>query len=259
MGNSQLRFPGTPQRDTVQTNESCSEVQELSEQNHADMPLKFDGILVIVGGGAVDEAVLRTLVEDGASVIAADGGADGCARAGIVPEAILGDMDSLENQDDWVTKTRIIEINEQLTTDFEKCLYSSDAPVTIALGMTGKRFDHTLAALDCVTRFARKRHIILVDEKDIALAVSGEFTFPIEVGDRVSVHPLGKVSFARSTGLEYPLDGLTLEQGVRTGTSNMATNSIVSIEPQPGEEMAWLLLVDRKYLKNLTSHLLMSA
>jgi len=240
----------------MQTSESCSGVQELSDQIHSDTLLRFDGVLVIVGGGAVDEALLRALVEGGASVIAADGGADDCALAGIVPQAIIGDMDSLEDQDTWATKTRIIKIEEQLTTDFEKCLYSSKAPVTIALGMTGKRFDHTLAALDCVTRFARKRQIILVDEKDIALALSGEFTFPIEVGDRVSVHPLGKVSFARSTGLGYPLDGLTLEQGVRTGTSNFATNSIVSIVPQTGDQTPWLLLVDRKHLTDLTAHLL---
>ena len=47
-----------------------------------------------------------------------------------------------------------MQIAEQETTDFEKAIYSTRAPVTVALGMTGKRFDHTLAALDAVTRYA---------------------------------------------------------------------------------------------------------
>ena len=44
--------------------------------------------------------------------------------------------------------------------------------MTVALGMTGKRFDHTLAALDAVTRYATRRMIILVDEEDVALALT---------------------------------------------------------------------------------------
>ena len=51
------------------------------------------------------------------------------------------------------------------------------APVTVALGMTGKRFDHTLAALDAVARQASGRPVILVDEADIAIALSGSFAF----------------------------------------------------------------------------------
>ena len=48
----------------------------------------------------------------------------------------------------------MIQIAEQVTTDFEKALYSTRAPVTVALGMTGKRLDHTLAALDAVSKYA---------------------------------------------------------------------------------------------------------
>ena len=207
-------------------------MQALFDEIHPGLPLSFDGVLVIVGGGAVDEALLEKLHDGGARVVAADGGADDCERAGIVPEAIIGDMDSLENQEVWATKTRILKFDEQLTTDFEKCLYATEAPVTVALGMTGKRFDHTLAALDCVMRYAHKRHIILVDEKDIALAVSGPFSFAVEPGDRVSVHPLGRVRFAGSEGLEYPLDNEDLGFGLTRGVSNqmVAERAVIQLE-----------------------------
>ena len=233
-------------------------MQAVIENASIGLPLKFDRVLVIVGAGAVDERLLRSLVDNGAAVIAADGGADACARAGIMPEAIVGDMDSLENLDDWAKNTRIVKFEEQSTTDFEKCLYATEAALTIALGMTGKRFDHTLAALDSVARHAHKRHILLVDEKDLALGVCGKFSFAVDPGDRVSVHPLGRVKFKVSEGLLYPLDGITLAPGERTGTSNTATEGAFSIVPEDGENAGWLLIVDRKYLSALTAQVLES-
>lgn len=226
-------------------------MQVVFDESQSDFPLRFDGVLVIVGAGTVDVGLLKTLHKQGAAVIAADSGADACARVGIVPEAIIGDMDSLENQEDWAAKTRILKFEEQETIDFEKCLYATEAPVTIALGMTGKRFDHTLAGLDVLARYADKRRVILVDEEDIVLAVRGTFSFAVTAGAKVSVHPLGSVTFAHSDGLEYPLDGLTLAPGVRGGTSNVAVEGPFSIMPEKDAKTAWLLLIEQKYLDAL--------
>jgi thiamine pyrophosphokinase len=206
--------------------------------------------MVIVGGGTVEPALLQRFAMAGYAVVAADGGADICKDAGVMPEAIIGDIDSLDGVEQWRKATQIIEIAEQETTDFEKCLYSTDAPVTIALGMTGGRFDHTLAALDAVARYADKRRIVLVDEEDVALGVSGSFAGEVGAGERVSVHPLGSVKFAHSEGLKYPLDGLELAPGIRTGTSNQAVSDIISIEAAPGGA-PWLLILSRDHLPML--------
>ena len=96
----------------------------------------------------IADQLLRDLDASGGHLVAADGGADHIATAGLTPEAIIGDFDSLSQPEDWLGRTRLLRIEEQETTDFEKALYSTYAPVTIALGMTGGRFDHTLAALD---------------------------------------------------------------------------------------------------------------
>jgi hypothetical protein len=132
----------------------------------------FDDLLVIVGGGTVDFDLLRELYASGGHLVGADGGADQIVEAGLKPELIIGDFDSLMNPHSWLGKTRLMQISEQMTTDFEKSLYSTRAPVTVALGMTGRRFDHTLAALDAVTKYAQKRKIVLVDEEDVALALT---------------------------------------------------------------------------------------
>ena len=210
--------------------------------------MNFEGLLVIVGGGAVDFQLIRDLAAAGAHLVGADGGADQIVTAGEQPEAIIGDFDSLSAPDRWIGRTQLLRIEEQDTTDFEKALYSTYAPVTIALGMTGRRFDHTLAALDAVARYARDRIIILVDEEDLAMALTGPFTFEVDEGDRVSVHPLAPIRFRRSIGLKYELNGLKLAPGERTGTSNEAMDGVFRIEPEPRAKAPWLLIVDRKYL-----------
>lgn len=219
-------------------------------------PLAFDGVLVVVGGGELDTALLRNLAARGAHLVGADGGGDVIADAGLVPEAIIGDFDSLKSASDWDARTQLRRIAEQETTDFEKTLYSTSAAVTVGLGMTGRRFDHTLAALDAVTRYADGRSIILVDAFDIALALTGRFAFTVEPGARVSIHPLTPVRFARSTGLKYALDGLTLAPGLRTGTSNEAVTAEFSIEPAVGNTGVWLLIVERRWLNALIDRLL---
>lgn len=220
----------------------------MQERTETSPVIAYEGLLVIVGGGAVDYQLMRDLAASGAHLVAADGGADEIVKAGLVPEAIIGDFDSISDPDSWLGRTRLIRISEQETTDFEKVLYSVSAPVTIALGMTGKRFDHTLAALDAVARYATDRIIILVDEADVAMALTGSFSFEVDAGDRVSVHPLKAIKFRRSIGLKYPLDGLRLAPGERTGTSNEAELGPFRIEPEPRAKAPWLLIVDRKYL-----------
>ncbi len=231
-------------------------MQDLIDDGKTPAQMAFDGVLVIVGGGALDEHLLHQLAATGAHLLGADGGGDVIAAAGLVPEAIVGDFDSLADPLGWDGRTRLLRIAEQETTDFEKALYSTLAPVTVGLGMTGKRFDHTLAALDAVTRYARDRRIILVDESDIALAISGPFAFEVEARARVSVHPLAAVRFARSSGLKYRLDGLRLAPGERTGTSNESIGGPFSIEPGTGETGDWQLILERRYLRGLIEHLL---
>jgi len=205
---------------------------------------------VIVGGGVLDPALLGRLAARG-SVVAADGGADVCLEAGIMPDAVIGDMDSISDLAAWRERTKVFRLDEQDTPDFEKCLYSTRAPVTVALGMTGGRLDHTLAALDSASRYAADRHILFADTHDLALAVSGDISLVLEPGERFSVHPLGDVTFARSSGLEYPLDGLTLSPGTRTGTSNAATRERVEIDVAPGEQSPYLVLIELGHLDNL--------
>ena len=217
--------------------------------------IKIDNILVLVGGGWVDEEHLRQLHESGVEIIAADGGANYCAKLDIVPKAIIGDIDSLLNKQEWAKKTTLLQIEEQETTDFEKCLYSTNAPLTIAFGMSGKRLDHTLAAINIIGRYANEKNIILINEDDFAFGVCGSFSFEIGKGQNISIYPLGKIEFQKSTGLKYPLDGLTFEQNKRIGISNFSISKNFTITPKDDNKNPYLVIFPKPNLKKLIKQL----
>ena len=91
--------------------------------------------LILVGNGAYDTAMLAKFAHLG-RVVAVDGGYYGCRLAGITPDLLIGDMDSVDPIDliDARKKTRVHPINEQDTTDLEKALRHVRAPAILGFG-----------------------------------------------------------------------------------------------------------------------------
>ena len=195
-----------------------------------DNNLTFNTPVLLIGGAGVDEACLNSEVFSLWPIVAADGGANALREINIVPTAVIGDLDSLTDLEYWRANTRVVEISEQDTTDFEKCLYSVRAPLVVAMGFTGRRFDHTLVSLHLLQRYAPSVKLILLTERDVCFAICGNLKMQLPVGSRFSLYPLSRTSFTRSVGLEYPLDGLVMEQGHLIGTSNRVTEASLSIE-----------------------------
>jgi len=224
-------------------------VQSPNPNDGKPVLLRYQTPIAIVGGGSVDPDLLHELALRNIALIAADGGADTIDAAGLLPEAIIGDLDSLTDRARWEKRSQVIHIPEQITTDFQKALYTTEAPVTLALGMTGKRLDHTLAALSALHEVAQDRHVILVDEVDVALALSGPFAFEAAEKERVSVHPLVPIIFERTEGLFYPMTELLLDPAGRLGTSNEGIGGRVEIVPR--DATPYLLILGRERLWDL--------
>jgi len=191
--------------------------------------IKFDDPVVLVGGADVDGELLKRYAQ--LPIVAADGGANHLRQTSLIPRAIIGDFDSVADPDHWWSLAEVIKIEEQDTTDFEKCLYTVDAPCFIAMGFSGNRLDHTLATLHVMQKFHQSKRVILAGKDDAVCVFCEETELRLPVGTRVSVYPLNRVEFKSSHGLKYPLDGLVMQQGEMIGTSNVSDDSIVQITP----------------------------
>lgn len=181
--------------------------------------------IVLVGGGEIAPALWDAVAGHRGAVVAADRGAGAALARGLVPRAVIGDMDSLRAADRAALPPGTIHrIAEQETTDFEKCLRSVRAPLILGLGFGGPRMDHALANFNALVRHPQRR-CVLLDGKDLVFVAPPEMRLDVAPGTRVSVFPMGPVS-AVSEGLQWPLDGLSLAPDGRVGTSNRATGPV---------------------------------
>ncbi|MBT3704046.1 MAG: thiamine diphosphokinase [Alphaproteobacteria bacterium] len=202
-----------------------------------------DRPVILVGGGDINWPVLQDYLDRGYPVIAADGATNLLIKNNILPDLIIGDLDSIGDQMNFPQSTTVIKIDEQNSTDFEKCLYSIAAPAFVGFGFLGKRFDHSLAALHILAKYCSEKTIRLIDMLDTVFVTRGTVNLALPIGSRVSVFPLGKVTFEMSSGLEYPLDGLTMEIGQASGTSNKSTEAQVQIRPSANTEAPYAVIV----------------
>ena len=198
--------------------------------------LKFDMPTVLFGASPIGPSVLKiTQKLKSWPVLAADGGLNAAINAGLLPQMVIGDMDSATDLDQLPVSVRQIRLSGQDDTDFEKCLRLIEAPLVVGIGFLDGRFDHSLAALDAMARLEHDRPVLLVGSIDVVLRLRGNIELLLDQGSRVSIWPLGYQHFIRSEGLDWPLDDLTMQIGHRTGTSNRTNAKTISITAGKGD------------------------
>lgn len=184
--------------------------------------------LTLLGGGSAQPDALETALRFAPILVAVDGGAATALAQGHLPEAIIGDFDSLDAQmRQSLPRDRLHCVTEQDSTDFEKALLRVSAPLILGVGFTGLRRDHELAAYHALMRFA-SQPCILMTESDVICLCPPQIGLDLPVGTRVSLFPMAAAQ-GQSTGLRWPIDGLKFAPGQRIGTSNAAALSTVSI------------------------------
>lgn len=189
--------------------------------------------ILLVGGAAGDNAQLSAVLAEVEIVVAADSGADWLAAVGHVPDALIGDLDSVSDATRAaIPPDRVYHIAEQDSTDFDKALRSIEAPLVIGIGFLGGQVDHLLAAMTVLARYP-DRAVLLIGDSDVVAHVPPQLNLPLEPGTRVSLYPMREVS-GLSRGLQWPIDGMVLAPDRRVGTSNRADGPVHLAPSGPG-------------------------
>ncbi len=190
--------------------------------------VQSSGGVTLVGGGPVSARDLRLALARAPLAVAADSGADRLLAAGHMPDAVIGDFDSLSpGARAAIPAERLFPQAEQDTTDFDKALSRIAAPFVLALGFQGARIDHGLAVLNALVRHA-DRPCLVLGPKDFAFACPPELTIATRPGEPFSLFPLARLR-AESQGLHWPLHGLRFAPDGMIGTSNRVTARQVTL------------------------------
>ena len=195
---------------------------------------------VIVLGGDAPKAELLAEAMRGADLTSAvDRGLAAFDAAGLMPDLLIGDMDSirpdvLEKYEGRVEEERLNCIKDD--TDGVHALdvaMEKGADTVVLLGALGGRMDHALANLMLLVRAGRKHvRAEIVDDGVRVFRVDGKETLIGAKGQTVSILPLGGAEGVSLTGFFYPLQNRRLTADFPLGISNVVTGdeAVVTVE-----------------------------
>ena len=180
-------------------------------------------VVVLAGGPGPTEYVE---IPAGATVIAADGGAERAALAGVEVDLLVGDLDSVAPE--ALASVSRVERHALAkdASDLELSLAAAlrlDPQRVLVVGSGGGRLDHLLGSLLVLASDAYAR--VQVDAQLGAAAVHvvrGERRLHGEPGELISLFAVHvRATGVVTEGLVYPLSGETLEPGSSRGLSNV--------------------------------------
>lgn len=196
------------------------------------LPVRSDDPVTLVGGGPVATDGLSLALGYGPMIVAADGGAGSVLAAGHMPDKVIGDLDSLGGPAKAaIAPDRLCHIPEQESTDFHKCLSRIDAPLVLALGVTGGRMDHLLAVFNSLVRLPERRCVV-IGQEDVCVVAPPDVRLDVPIGTTVSLFPMAPVT-AQSDGLRWPVGGLSFAPDGQSGTSNRADGPVRLVTHEP--------------------------
>jgi len=199
---------------------------------------------LVIAGGVADD-----LPADGKSlgrsdvIVCADGGVHNAHRLGLQPDVVIGDLDSLGDEEREQLQTAgcrfFVHPAEKNETDLELallwCVQAGISTATV-IGALGGRPDHAVANLLLLTdpRFATMQLCLRSREWEV-WPVRSEVTITGLAGDTVSLIPISAaVDGIHTQGLAYPLHGESLLRGPARGVSNVMLNTVAHLHIESG-------------------------
>ena len=205
------------------------------------------GIAFIGGEGPAPEA-LRKIARGADILAAADSGLVACEKAGLRPDWIIGDMDSLDDQ------ARLEKYPPDRGIRFPPDKDFTDTELALALlgekGCDeiwllcggGGRMDHLFGIRSLFERDDPPDRWFPGSDEIICVREGRSFSAVLPPGSLVSVFPLGREGWeAESSGLKWPLNGLGWERGF-IGVSNVAPEGAFEIRSIQGRFMVLIPL-----------------
>lgn len=201
--------------------------------------------LVIANGEPPKKQLLQSLARESGVVICADGGANTALKFGILPDVIVGDLDSIHAEAlVKFHKVPTYEDRDDESTDLEKAIawaLRQKYDHIDVIGASGRRIDHSVGNLGVLPKFYPDAVIRFLDDLGELVYVGRGITFDAKRSDVISLIPLSRCEGITTEGLKYALDDEALELGVREGTSNVVESTPVTIKVQKGHLLLYKL------------------
>lgn len=206
--------------------------------------------VIIINGNLTTIPSLSKLLKKNDLLICADGAAEYTYKQNIIPNVIVGDLDSITNdvkkyyeskQVTFVTYSREKDFTDTELTINYALDYGSEE--LVICGLLGDRVDHILSNVFYLSKIAQKLPCTILEGNSNLHFSYKDISLTGKVGDEVSLIPFqGDCEGIITKGLYYPLSNETLEYGSTRGISNVFLKTTCTISFKKGN----LLIIHNK-------------
>lgn len=189
--------------------------------------------VIIANGRFPSHPVPLSCIREAEYIICCDGAANDFIARGGVPDAIVGDCDSI-SEENKIRFADILHPNpDQETNDLTKsvqfCVENGRQEIII-VGGTGKREDHTLGNISLLADYAELAGVIMVTNWGIFTPIHSITEFKSYKGEQVSIFSIDPKKLT-THNLKYPVEGRILTNWWQ-GSLNESLGDSFSIDPE---------------------------
>lgn len=195
-------------------------------------------LLIIANGQEENKTFIKTYAKQADFILALDGGADIALKAGIMPNLVIGDLDSISpNAKNKIGKEKLLKVSRQDNTDLEKGLdfarYFKVQNITIICAQGG-RLDFTLSNFSSVFNYIDKANIVFKTSSCDIYPIIKSKKFECKKGAKISLIPMGNTTGLTLKNLKYSLKNATFKIG-QTAVSNIAIKNNFEVSFKKGQ------------------------
>ncbi|MFV0506122.1 MAG: thiamine diphosphokinase [Bacteroidales bacterium] len=202
-------------------------------------------IVILVDGDYPAHSYCRNMLKE-SKVLCCDGAAAKLINDGVKPYAIVGDMDSLSPNLQEEYKDIVYKVSEQETNDMTKAFtwaLKNGFDDIVFMGISGKREDHFIANVALLCKYADENPTIRIEAhgsygRFTALA-SGKYKLQVGKSKAISIFDFKAKAKLWSQGLEYQLNGLTLNN-LNAGTLNKSILNEIELVVEGGNVLIYI-------------------
>lgn len=184
---------------------------------------KLNKVLLVLNG-ALNKKFLAETAKKYSFILAADGGANKCLKAGIKPDIVVGDLDSVTPKNKVLLRGRLKQVARQDNSDFEKALdyLKTLKPKQVDIVLSyGGRLDFALSNFLTANNYLKYFDICFLFPKAVVYLLSKSAKIKAVKNARISLIALEEIKNISTQNLLYPLKSENLPIGQR-GLSNIA-------------------------------------
>jgi thiamine pyrophosphokinase len=202
--------------------------------------------VIVADGSFPVHPIPLGILDKAEMVICCDGSAEHLVGYGLVPDAIVGDMDSLSDELKNRFADRIYIDGGQETNDLTKtvlwCCESGYNDLDI-IGAGGKREDHTIGNISLLAEYSKIVKVRMVTDTGIFIPFQRSCKVESSKYQQVSIFSINPSTEITSSGLLYPLTRRKLSNWWE-GTLNEATGEYFTLDFSGGPVLIFLKFIE---------------